>query len=123
MAIHFRIDNLRENLNKLIEKTLRMEDLSPTDPRLQSQPMYENDVENLEEEIQQVSQQVPEKSQDSSNKIVNRHKNRYSQESNILQLELNLEIFCQISLTLELTKITFIMKILSWMSTCCLLKI
>ena len=100
-----------------------MEDLSPADPRLQSQPMYENDVENLEEEIQQVSQHVPEKSQDSSNKIVNRHKNRCSQESNILQLELNLEIFCQTFLTLELTKITFIMKILSWMSTCCLLKI
>ena len=57
-----------------------MEDLSPADPRLQSQPMYENDVENLEEEIQQVSQHVPEKSQDSSNKIVNRHKNRCSQE-------------------------------------------
>ena len=100
-----------------------MEDLSPADPRLQSQPMYENDVENLEEEIQQVSQHVPEKSQDSSNKIVNRHKNRCSQESNILQLELNLEIFCRTFLTLELTKITFIMKILSWMSTCCLLKI
>ena len=58
-----------------------MENLSPTDPRLQSQPMYEsdNDLENLEE-IQEMSQQVPEKSQDSSltNKIVNRHKIRYT---------------------------------------------
>ena len=58
-----------------------MENLSPTDPRLQSQPMYDsdNDLENLEE-IQEVSQQVPEKSQDSSliNKIVNRHKIRYT---------------------------------------------
>ena len=72
------MDNLRENLNKLIEKTLRMEDLSPRDPRLQSQPMYESNVENLEEEIQEVSQQVPEKSQDSSNKIVNRHKIKYT---------------------------------------------
>ena len=55
-----------------------MEDLSPRDPRLQSQPMYESNVENLEEEIQEVSQQVPEKSQDSSNKIVNRHKIKYN---------------------------------------------
>ena len=44
-------------------------------------------------------------------------------ESNILQLELNLEISYLTSPTLELTKMTFIMKILSWMSMCCLLKI
>ena len=55
------MDSLRENLNSLIEKTLRMENLSPTDPRLQSQPMFERDAENLEEEIQEVSQQAPEK--------------------------------------------------------------
>ena len=72
------MDSLRENLNTLIEKTLRMENLSPTDPRLQSQPMYESDVGNLEEEIQEVSKQLPEKSQDSSYKIVNRHKIRYT---------------------------------------------
>ena len=72
------MDSLRKNLNTLIEKTLRMEYLSPTDPRLQSQPMYESNVENLEEESQEVSQQVPEKSQDSSNKIVNRRKIRYT---------------------------------------------
>ena len=72
------MDSLRENLNTLIEKTLRMENLSPIDPRLQSQPMYESDVGNLEEEIQEVSKQLPEKSQDSSYKIVNRHKIRYT---------------------------------------------
>ena len=55
-----------------------MEDLPPTDPRLQSQPMYKSDVENLEEEIHEVSQQVPAKSQDSLNKIVNRQKIRYT---------------------------------------------
>ena len=55
------MDSLRENLNCLIEKTLRMENLSPTDLRLQSQPMFERDAENLEEEIQEVSQQAPEK--------------------------------------------------------------
>ena len=72
------MDSLRENLNTLIEKTLRMDNLSPTDPRLQSQPMYESNVGNLDEEIQEVSKQLPEKSQDSSNKIVNRHKIRYT---------------------------------------------
>ena len=45
------MDSLRENLNCLIEKTLKMENLSPTDLRLQSQPMFERDAENLEEEI------------------------------------------------------------------------
>ena len=101
-----------------------MEDLSPTDLRLQRQPMYESDVENLGEEIQEVSQQVPAKSQDSSNKmLIGTRSDILLLESNILQLELNLEIFCQTSLTLELTKMTFIMKILTWMSTCFLLKI
>ena len=59
--IYYQMDSLRKNLNTLIEKILRMENLSPTDPRLQRQPMYESNVENLEEEIQEVSQQVPEK--------------------------------------------------------------
>ena len=72
------MDSLRENLNTLIEKTLRMENLSPTDSRLQSQPMYESNVGNLEEEIQEVSKQLPEKSQDSANKIVNSHNIRYT---------------------------------------------
>ena len=35
------MDSLRDNINKLIQKTLTMED--PTDPRLQSQPMYDSD--------------------------------------------------------------------------------
>ena len=73
------MDNLRENINKLIQETLTMED--PTDPRLQSQPMYnsDNNVVDYSEEIQEKSQQQPEKSQDfwPANKIVNRHKIRY----------------------------------------------
>ena len=70
------MENLRANLNKLIKKTLEMEDLSVCDPRLQSQPMYESETEIIREEIQQ----VPEKSQDSSqtNKIINRNKIKYT---------------------------------------------
>ena len=58
------MDNLRENINKLIQETLTMED--PTDPRLQSQPMYnsDNNAVDYSEEIQEKSQQQPEKSQD-----------------------------------------------------------
>ena len=73
------MDSLKENI-KLIQKTLTMED--PTNPRLQSQPMYDSDNNAVDysEEIQEMSQQQPEKSQDSSpaNKIVNRHKIRYT---------------------------------------------
>ena len=70
------MEDLRANLNKLIKKTLEMEDLSVCDPRLQSQPMYESETEIIREEIQQ----VPEKSQDSSqtNKIINRNKIKYT---------------------------------------------
>ena len=46
-----------------------------------------------------------------------------SLESNILLPELNLEISCRTFLTPELAKMTFVMKILSSTSTCCLLKI
>ena len=73
------MESLRENLNKLVEKTLAMED--PTDQRLQSQPMYDSDnAVDYSEEVQEMSQQQPEKSQDFSpaNKIVNRHKIRYT---------------------------------------------
>ena len=54
------MDSLSENINKLIQKTLTMEDL--TDPRLQSQPMSNSDnaVDYLEE-ILENSQQQPEK--------------------------------------------------------------
>ena len=76
------MDSLRENINKLIQKTLTMED--PTDPRLQSQPMSNSDnaVDYLEE-ILENSQQQPEKTQNFSqqapaDKIVNRHKVRYT---------------------------------------------
>ena len=55
------MDSLRENINKLIQKTLTMED--PTDPRLQSQPMYDSDDNAVDysEEILENSQQQPEK--------------------------------------------------------------
>ena len=77
------MESLRENINKLIQKTLIMGD--PTDPRLQSQPMYDSDnnVADYSEEILENSQQQPEKSQNFSqqapaDKIVNRHKIRYT---------------------------------------------
>ena len=75
--------SLRENINKLFQKTLTMED--PTDARLQSQPMYDSDdnAADYSEEILENSQQQPEKSQNFSqqapaDKIVNRHKIRYT---------------------------------------------
>ena len=70
------MENLRVNLNKLIKKTLEIEDFSVCNPRLQSQPMYESETVIIKEEIQQ----VPEKSQDSSqtNKIINRNKIKYT---------------------------------------------
>ena len=73
------MESLRENLNKLVEKTLTMED--PTDPRLQSQRMYDSDnTVDYSEEVKEMSQYQPEKSQDFSpaNKIVNRHKIIYT---------------------------------------------
>ena len=76
------MDSLRENINKLIQKTLTMED--PTDPRLQSQPMYDSDnAVDYSEEILENSQQQPEKNQNFSqqapaDKTVNRHKVRYT---------------------------------------------
>ena len=74
--------SLRKNINKLIQKTLTMED--PTDPRLQSQPMYDSDnAVDYSEEILENSQQQPEKNQNFSqqapaDKTVNRHKVRYT---------------------------------------------
>ena len=77
--------SLKENINKLIQKTLTMED--PTDPRLQSQPIYSNSEDkavDYSEEILENGQQQPEKSQNFSqqapatNKIENRRKIRYT---------------------------------------------
>ena len=79
LIVHYQMESLRENLDKLVEKTLAMED--PTDRRLQSQPMYDsNSSVDYSEEVQEMSQTQPEKSQDFSpaNKIVNRHKIRYT---------------------------------------------
>ena len=79
LKIHYQMMSLRENLNKLIEETLTMEKV--TEPRLQSQPMYDSDkAVDYTEEVQEMSQQVPQKSQDifPENKIVNRHKIRYT---------------------------------------------
>ena len=55
------MDSLRDNINKLIQKTLTMED--PTDPKLQNQPMYDSDDNAVDysEEILENSQQQPEK--------------------------------------------------------------
>ena len=127
------MERLRDKFNKLVQKTLTMEDPriknepTATDymTTLQSQPMYDSDnaVDYSEE------QQVTEKSEDFSqqkgeSKIVIDIESRILPlELNILQLELNLEIFCLISHTLVLVKMTFIMKISSWTSTCCSLKI
>ena len=86
------MESLRDNFNKLIKKTLTMEDPriknkpTVTDymTTLQSQLMYDSDnaVDNSEEINSQ--QQEPEKSQDfsqpqkSESKIVNRHKIKYT---------------------------------------------
>ena len=63
LTVQYQMDSLRENINKLIQKTLTMED--PTDPKLQSQPMYDSDdnVVEYSEEILENSQQQPEKNQ------------------------------------------------------------
>ena len=82
LTVQCQMDSLRENINKLIQKTLTMED--PTDPRLQSQPMYDSDnAVDYSEEILENSQQQPEKNQNFSqqapaDKTVNRHKVRYA---------------------------------------------
>ena len=78
------MESLRENINKLIQKTLTMGD--PTDPRLQSQPMYDSDdnaVDYSEEILENSQQQLEEKQnfsqqQAPADKIVNRHKVRYT---------------------------------------------
>ena len=77
------MDSLSDNFNKLVQKTLTMED-----PRLipQSQPMYgSNNMEDFSEKILEDSQQQPEKNLDFSqqqkpaqSKIVNRHKITYT---------------------------------------------
>ena len=66
LTVQYQMDSLRENINKLIQKTLTMED--PTDPRLRSQPMYDSDDNAVDysEEILQNSQQQPEKNQNFS---------------------------------------------------------
>ena len=77
------MDTLRNNINKLIQKTLTMEDL--TDLRFQSQPMQETDnAVDYSKEILESSQQLPEESQSFSqqvppaSKIVDQHKVRYT---------------------------------------------
>ena len=83
LTVQCQMVSLRANINKLIQKTLTMEDT--TDARLQSQPMYDSDdnAADYSEEILENSQQQPEKSQKFSqqapaDKIVNRHKIRYT---------------------------------------------
>ena len=130
LTVQCQMESLRENINKLIQKTLIMED--PTDPRLQSQPMYDSDDNAMDysEEILENSQQQPEKSQNFSqqvpaaDKIVNRHKIRYT-ATRIKYSPTRIKsrnFLSNISYT-GISKMTFIMKILSWTSTCCLLKI
>ena len=104
--------SLRENLNKLIEETLTMETV--TDPRLQSQPMYDSDnAVDYTEEVQEMSQQVPKKAKISLLKMKLSTDTRLDilqLESNIHVLELSLETFYRTFRILELAKMTFIMK-------------
>ena len=120
LIVHYQMESLRENLDKLVEKTLAMED--PTDRRLQSQPMYDsNSSVDYSEEVQEMSQTQPEKAKISRQQIkllIDTRSDIQLLESNILPPELNLKIFCLTSPTLELAKMTFIMKILSWITTC-----
>ena len=125
------MDSLIENINKLIQKTLTMED--PTDLRLQSQPMYSNSNDNAvdySEEILENGQQQPGKSQNFSQqapatkKIVNRHKIRYT-ATRIKYSPTRIKsrnILSNISYT-GISKNDFYNENLSWTSTCCLLKI
>ena len=83
LTVQCQMDSLSDNFNKLVQKTLTMED-----PRLipQSQPMYgSNNMEDFSEKILEDSQQQPEKNLDFSqqqkpaqSKIVNRHKITYT---------------------------------------------
>ena len=118
------MESLRDNFNKLIQKTLKMEDPriknepTVTDymTTLQSQLMYDSDnAVDYSEEVNSQKQE-PQKNQDFSQP-------QKSESKIILQLELNLEILCLISLTLALVRMIFIMKISYWTSTCCSLKI
>ena len=86
------MDSLRDNFNKLVQKTLTMEDPriknepTVTDymATLQSQPMY--DSNNAVDYSEEIKQEEPEKSQNicqqepqtSESKIVNRHRIKYT---------------------------------------------
>ena len=102
------MEELRYNFNKLVQKTLAMED-----PRLTSQSLVAYS-DNKEDINQTRETEKLEKNQDFSpqaeNKIVNRHRVRYTA---IRQQELNQETFCLTFLTLESIKVTFTMKVLS----------
>ena len=127
------MESLRDNFNKLVQKTLTMED-----PRIkndQQRPIIwqryrvnwcttattwwttqKNSKWQKKAKISLSKRVKVRLSIDTESSIL-------PLELNILQLELNLEIFCLISHTLALVKMTFIMKISSWTSTCCSLKI
>ena len=120
LTVQCLIDSLRDNFNKLVQKTLTMED-----PRLtisQSQPMYNSDntVDYSEEILEESSQKQPQKAKISLSKnqlkvklLIDPRSDILPLELNILLPELNLEISCQTFPKLELAKMTFIMKILS----------
>ena len=120
LTVQCLIDSLRDNFNKLVQKTLTMED-----PRLtisQSQPMYNsnNTVDYSEEILEESSQKQPQKAKISLSKnqlkvklLIDTRSDILPLELNILLPELNLEISCQTFPKLELAKMTFIMKILS----------
>ena len=120
LTVQCLIDSLRDNFNKLVQKTLTMED-----PRLtisQSQPMYNSDntVDYSEEILEESSQKQPQKAKISLSKnqlkvklLIDTRSDILPLELNILLPELNLEISCQTFPKLELAKMTFIMKILS----------
>ena len=120
LTVQCLINSLRDNFNKLVQKTLTMED-----PRLtisQSQPMYNSDntVDYSEEILEESSQKQPQKAKISLSKnqlkvklLIDTRSDILPLELNILLPELNLEISCQTFPKLELAKMTFIMKILS----------
>ena len=125
LKIHYQMMSLRENLNKLIEETLTMEKV--TEPRLQSQPMYDSDkAVDYTEEVQEMSQQVPQKSQDifPENKIVNRHKIRYTAtriKYSPTRIK-SINLLSNISYTV-ISKNDFYNETFTWMSMYYLLKI
>ena len=119
------MESLKGNFNKLVQKTLTMEDprIKNEEPTvidymttLQSQPMYHSD--SAVDYSEEIKQEQPEKSQDisqnESSKIVNRHRIKYTATRiKYSPTRIKSRNFCQTFLTLALARTIFIMKISS----------